>query len=193
MAAPSDLPARQVRTAFFIVEMISRAGSIKSERDFGQINDMVNQANKYILQKPLMMELEFDVGHVTRENGLNTKSKEIRSIFCGKRDGAADFTAFCVPKLPTSEATFLPEQFCTIEDGTTPIKTIEVAYGAYCLAHAVGHLLNHLDSAPEHSPNKGDLMYPIMELGGLNISREDAVRMYRGAGKLMPSSAFPCR
>jgi hypothetical protein len=186
--------------------MISRAGSIKSERDFRQINDMVEQANKYILQpqanisvaiyerpKSLTMELEFDERHVTRQNGLNTKSKEIRSIFCGKRDGAAHFTAFCVPKLPTSEATFLPEQFCMIEDGATPIKTIEVSYGAYCLAHAVGHLLNHLDGAPEHSLNKGDLMYPIMELGGLNISRDDAIRMYRGAGKLMPSSAFPCR
>src|SRR5579864_8639133 len=195
MAAPSDLPTRQVRTAFFFVEMFGRAGSIKSERNVGQINDMVDQANKYILQpranitiviygrpKPLSMELQFDAGHVTREDGLNTNSKEIRSIFCGKRDGTAHFTAFCVPKPLTAEATFLPEQFCMIQDGVTPIGTNDVTYGAYCLAHAVGHLLNHLDAAREHSPNTGDLMYPIMELGGLNISPEDASRMYRGAG-----------
>lgn len=200
MAAPSDLPVRQVQTTFFIVEMISRAGSTKSERNFGQINDMVDQANKYILQpqanitivtcgrpKSLTIELEF-----SRESGLDTQSTKIRSIFCGKRDEAAQFTAFCVPNLSTAEATFRSEQFCMIEDGATPI-TNEVGYGAYCLAHAVGHLLNHMVCAPEHSLKRGDLMYHMMELGGLNISWEDASRMNRGAGMLQKSSTFPCR
>src|SRR4051812_45337883 len=198
-ATGSILPPREVRTSFFMVETLSGAGSVKCARNTSQIKEMVDQANQYILQPQAnvsiviqgqAMELSFEL-FVSRESGINTDDKSVRSRFCQHRDGTAHFTVFCVQKLSVPEATFLPEQFCMIEDGTTSI-TNEVTYGAFCLAHALGHLLNHQEYAPEHSLNKGDLMFPVMEQGGLNISAADASLMNRCAGKLKPSSAFPC-
>jgi hypothetical protein len=197
-AASNKLPLREVKTAFFLVETRSPAGSIKTLRNASQIKQMIEEANKYILVPQTnvtiifhgqVTALELDLP-VSRETGINSTENSVRFAFCEKRVPTAHFTVFFVSKLTDPEATYLPEQFCLIEDGLNAI-TSEVSYGAYCLAHAIGHLLNHQNAAAEHSPNKGDLMYRIMELGGPRISPDDARIMNAGAGKLKPST-FPC-
>jgi hypothetical protein len=189
------LASYEVHAAFFLVANQGR----KTGRTSASITQLVANANS--LLRPLNVKVTVasgpqaylsitdDLGKPIAYPGQPAEQRRFRYVFCKSRNGQAHFNVFCVSEMLDPEDTFRQEGFCLIEDGDEIVTPAGLPKGAYCLAHAVGHLLW---KGQTHSDWQGDLMYPDVHNGGSNICRDDAVSMNDTAAHLGPCSSFAC-